>query len=629
MSESVYITTPIYYVNDVPHLGHAYTTVAADALARWHRSCGRRVRFVTGTDEHGQKIERAAAAHGEEPIELADRVVARFRALWEQLHIAHDDFIRTTEPRHQEVVRRLWSLMSEGGDIEAGGYEGLYCTGCEAYKTDKELDAEGRCPDHGTPAELLKEPSYFFKLERYRSRLLDSLAERPERILPEARRNKILADLSQPLGDLSISRTSFSWGVPVPGDDAHVMYVWLDALTNYISALGWPDGEDYGSFWADCDRRIHLIGKDILWFHTVYWPSFLMSAGLPLATTVFAHGWWTVGGKKMSKTLGNVVDPGRVAELYGSDALRYFLLREVPFGADGDFSKDALVQRINSDLANDLGNLANRTLAMTGRWCEGVAPTGRTDRQVEWDAVVASVGAAMDALQPHKALEAALAWVRSCNRDLDARAPWSAHKEGRVDDRDDCLADTLEGLRRAAALLAPFMPVKMAELCLKLGLKATPRMDSLGGWGDALAGVAVHAGEPLFPRIDPDDAPDITGPAGSDEPEEAVIDYEDFTRVALKVGVVRSATPVEGADRLLQLEVDVGEGAPRSIVAGIAEAYAPADVEGRRVVVVTNLAPRKIRGVLSQGMVLASGAGGGDLQLVSPDGDPAPGEVVR
>ncbi len=626
MSESVYITTPIYYVNDVPHLGHAYTTVVADALARWHRSCGRDVWFVTGTDEHGQKIERAASARGEQPIELADRVVARFRALWEQLHISHDDFIRTTEPRHQASVQAFWAKMAAGGDIVEGAYEGLYCTGCEAYKTEKELDDQGRCPDHGTKAELLKEPSYFFKLDDYRQRLLDRIAADPELILPEARRNKVVADLAEPIGDLSISRTSFSWGVPVPGDAAHVMYVWLDALTNYISALGWPDGDLYERYWAKGGRRIHLIGKDILWFHTVYWPSFLMAAEVPLPTTVFAHGWWTVEGRKMSKTLGNAVDPGRVAELYGADALRYFLMREVSFGADGDFSRDALVQRINSDLANDLGNLANRTLAMTARWCGGVVPEGRSDRLMEWEATLQRVSDAMEELQPHKALDAALAWVRACTQDIDSRAPWAAHKAGRTEDRDDCLLDTLEGVRRAAAILAPIMPTKMDELAQKLGLPAAPRVDSLGGWGEGLVGNTVTLGEPLFPKIDLEDAPDILAP---EPPAPEYIEYDDFTAVELKVGLVLSASKVEKADRLLQLKVDVGEPEARSIVAGIAQAYSPEQVVGLRVVVVANLAPRKIRGVPSQGMVLASGAGGADLQLVCPDGDPAPGTVVK
>ncbi len=625
MSEAIYITTPIYYVNDVPHLGHAYTTVVGDALARFHRSMGRRVLYVTGTDEHGQKIEQAASSRGERPIELADRVVLRFQELWSQLDITHDDFIRTTENRHEAVVQRLWSQLMAAGDLYLGDYEGLYCTGCEAYKTDKELE-DGVCPDHGTPAEVLKEPSYFFRLERYRERLLAWLDEHPELILPDARRHKIQADLAGPVEDLSVSRANFSWGVPVPADPAHVVYVWLDALTNYISVLGWPDGDRYREFWDGGGRVIHVIGKDILWFHTVYWPAFLMSAGVPLPTTVFAHGWWTVEGKKMSKSLGNQVDPATVARDYGVDAVRYFLLREVPFGNDGDFSKDALVGRINADLANDLGNLANRTLAMTGRWCGGVGPATRADGRSEADVAQEALCRRMDALEPHRALEAVFEYVRSRNRDIDARAPWAAHKEGRHEDRDDALADTLEGLRRISAWLAPFLPGKADELAQKLGLPHAPAIGELGAWGEVLRGKDVAAGKPLFPRLEADAAPEIvTGPP----PEaEEYLPFETFAKVELKVGVVTQSERVKGADRLLHLRVDVGEPETRSVVAGIAGSYAPKDLLGRRLVVVTNLEPRKIRGIPSEAMVLAA-ADGDDLALVTVDGEPAAGAAVH
>ena len=631
MGDAVYITTPIYYVNDVPHLGHAYTTVIADALARYHRSMGRRVLFVTGTDEHGQKIERAAAKRGERPIELADRVVERFEVLWGQLDISHDDFIRTTQSRHEAVAQRVWSQLMAAGDLFLGDYEGLYCTGCEGYKTETQLE-DGVCPDHGTPAELLQEPSYFFRLERYREPLLRYLDAHPELILPEARRNKIRADLSGPALDLSVSRTSFSWGVPVPGDAAHVMYVWLDALTNYISVLGWPEGERFAKFWGGegSDARvIHLIGKDILWFHTVYWPAFLMSAGVRLPTTVFAHGWWTVEGRKMSKTLGNQVDPGAVAEDYGADALRYFLTREVPFGLDGDFSKAALVSRINSDLANDFGNLANRTLAMTERWCGGIVPATRCDGTAEAEEVSARVAAHMEALQPNKALEAVFEYVRSRNRDIDSRAPWAAHKDGRTGDRDDALADTLESLRRLSAWLAPFMPRKCDELAGKLGLAGAPAISALAGWGDALTGNTVQAGAPLFPRLEVEAAPEVVGkPEAEQAPATPTIPYATFASVELKVAVITAAEPVKGADRLLQLRVDVGEAETRPLAAGIAKAYRPEDLLGRRVVVVTNLEPRKIRGVESRAMLLAAGEGDA-LTVVFLDGDAAPGTPVR
>ena len=621
MSEAIYITTPIYYVNDVPHLGHAYTTIVGDALARYYRSMGRRVLYVTGTDEHGQKIERAAARRGELPIELADRVVSRFRGLWTQLGITHDDFIRTTENRHEAVVQRLWSRLAAQGDLYLGSYEGLYCTGCEAYKTEKELD-DGVCPDHGTPAEVLQEPSWFFRLDLYRERLLAHLEAHPEAILPAARRHKIQADLATPVQDLSVSRATFSWGVPVPGDPAHVVYVWLDALTNYISVLGWPDGPRFGEYWGEGSRVIHLIGKDILWFHTVYWPAFLLSAGVPLPTTVFAHGWWTVEGRKMSKSLGNQVDPATVASAYGVDALRYFLLREIPFGGDGDFSKAALVGRINADLANDLGNLANRTLAMCGRWCDGRVPATRGDGTAEAEAVQARLAGHMDALEPHKALEALFEYVRARNRDLDARAPWTAHKEGRAADRDDALADTLEGLRRIAAWMAPFMPGKADELARKLGLEVAPALADLGPWGRSLEGREVHSGEPLFPRIEVDEAPEVV--TGPEAPEVQYLPFEGFSAVDLRVGVVTAAERVKGADRLLHLRVDVGEPETRSVVAGIAEAYAPADLLGKRLVVVVNLEPRTIRGLRSEAMVLAAGKGAA-LSVVTPDREAEPG----
>ena len=623
MSQAIYITTPIYYVNDVPHLGHAYTTVVGDALARFYRSMGRRVFYVTGTDEHGQKIERAAAKRGERPIELADRVVRRFQELWTQLDISHDDFIRTTENRHEAVVQQLWTRLMAAGDIYLGAYEGLYCTGCEAYKTEKELE-DGICPDHGTPAEVLKEPSYFFRLERYRERLLAHLEAHPEAILPDARRHKIQADLAAPVSDLSVSRATFSWGVPVPGDDAHVAYVWLDALTNYISVLGWPDGERFAEFWGEDTRVIHLIGKDILWFHTVYWPEFLMSAEIRLPTTVFAHGWWTIEGRKMSKSLGNQVDPGVVADAYGVDALRYFLLREVPLGGDGDFSKASLVGRINADLANDLGNLANRTLAMCGRWCDGKVPATRTDGLVEADAVLARIVDCMESIQPNKALEAIFEYVRSRNRDIDARAPWTAHKEGRVEDRDDALADTLEALRRVAAWIAPFMPGKADELANKLGLDAAERITELGPWGETLRGRAVAAGKPLFPRIEADEAPEIVGAPEPEEPAAEPIPFETFAAVDLRVGLVTAAERVKGADRLLHVQVDIGEPETRSVVAGIAEAYAPEDLLGRHLAVVANLAPRKIRGIPSEAMLLAAGKGKG-LTVVTVDREVAPG----
>ncbi len=372
MAETFYVTTPIYYVNDVPHIGHAYTTVACDALARYKRAAGCDVFFLTGTDEHGQKVEKAAAERGEKPIDLADRVVTRFQKLWELLEISNTRFVRTTEADHRRSVSELFRRIEARGDVYLGEYEDWYCTPCETFWPESQL-LEGNCPDCHRPTERLKEPSYFFRMSRHQDALLRHIEENPDFIQPVSRRNEIVSFIREGLRDLSISRTSFSWGIPVPADPKHVVYVWFDALTNYITGVGFPDHtESFGKFWP---ADVHVIGKDILRFHTVYWPTFLLSAGLPLPKRVFAHGWWTVEGKKMSKSLGNVVDPAAMAQEYGVDAFRYFLLREVPFGLDGDFSRDALVHRINSDLANDLGNLSSRVLAMLDRYRAGVVPS--------------------------------------------------------------------------------------------------------------------------------------------------------------------------------------------------------------------------------------------------------------
>ena len=370
--KTIYITTPIYYVNDVPHLGHAYTTLAADVLARHHRLRGREVFFLTGTDEHGQKVERSAAEQGLKPIELADRTVERFKAVWEALHISNDDFIRTTEPRHRRAVEEIFRRINEAGDIYMGEYEGLYCVPCETFWTDLQVGEEGGCPSCGRALERLREKSYFFRMSSYEKRLLEHIDTHPEFIQPESRRNEVLSFVRQGLKDLSISRTTFDWGLPVPTDPSHVLYVWFDALTNYLTAPGFGDDpERFERIWP---ADIHLIGKDILRFHAVYWPTFLMAAGLPLPRTVYGHGWWTVEGRKMSKSLRNVVDPLWLIDTYGVDAVRYFLLREVPFGADGDFSHAAFIRRLNAELANDLGNLLSRTVAMIQKYCDGIVP---------------------------------------------------------------------------------------------------------------------------------------------------------------------------------------------------------------------------------------------------------------
>jgi len=511
MAETFYVTTPIYYVNDVPHIGHAYTTVACDALARYKRAAGYEVFFLTGTDEHGQKVEKAAAERGEKPIDLADRVVTRFQKLWETLEISHTRFVRTTEEDHRRSVAALFRRVQEKGDAYLGEYEDWYCTPCETFWPESQL-MEGNCPDCNRPTERLKEPSYFFRMSRFQDALLQYIEAHPEFIQPVSRRNEIVSFVKEGLRDLSISRTSFSWGIPVPGDPLHVIYVWFDALTNYITGVGYPEeGGDFATFWP---ADVHVIGKDILRFHAVYWPTFLLSAGLPLPKKVFAHGWWTVEGKKMSKSLGNVVDPGAMAEEYGVDAFRYFLLREVPFGLDGDFSREALVHRINSDLANDLGNLASRVLAMLDRYRGGVVPRvvsfgsdGPDEELPEKLAeVLEAVAQAMDELAFHKALTALWGFVGLVNRYVDTTAPWTLAKDPEQAARlDQVLYNACEALRAIGLLVFPFLPCTGREIWRRLGINRPVdegKLEELQTWGGLPAGAQTERGESLFPRIE-------------------------------------------------------------------------------------------------------------------------------
>jgi len=502
------LTTPIYYVNDVPHIGHAYTTLACDVLARYQRGRGAEVFFLTGTDEHGQKVEKAAQAKGETPLELADRVVKRFQSLWEKLNIDYTDFIRTSQERHKVAVQEIFRTIQAKGDIYLGEYEDWYCTPCETFWTETQL-MDGNCPDCGRPTEKLKESSYFFRMSRYQEQLLAHIAANPDFIQPKSRRNEILSFVREGLRDLSISRTSFSWGIPVPGDERHVIYVWFDALTNYISALGYPRDPhgNYAAFWP-CD--VHVIGKDILRFHTVYWPTFLMAAGLPLPKKVFAHGWWTVEGQKMSKSLANVVEPNMLIDKYGVDAIRYFLLREVPFGLDGDFSHAALVHRINADLANDLGNLVSRSTAMLSKYFGGCLPAPgvavELDRALQERclAAFAQVEAQMNELAFNKALQLIWELVGAANKYIDDTTPWTLAKDAAQHERLGTVMYTLlEAVRVIGLLITPFMPDTGAKIRTILGLD--PAQGTTCGeevWGGLSPGTTVAKAEPLFPRIE-------------------------------------------------------------------------------------------------------------------------------
>jgi methionyl-tRNA synthetase len=631
---SFYITTPIYYVNDVPHLGHAYTTIVADALARYHRGRGEAVWFLTGTDEHGQKIEEAAGQRRLQPLELANRVVARFRETWTALEVAHDDFIRTTEERHQRVVVDLWRRMKERGDLRLGEYEDWYCVACEAFYTEGQLQ-DGRCPVHERAPTRIKEPSYFFALSRYQEPLLRHFQDHPDFVLPENRRNEVVSFIRSGLRDLSVSRTTFRWGIPVPEDPAHVIYVWIDALANYVSALGGPDGDLYRKFWP----AVHLIGKDILRFHAVYWPAMLMSAGLPLPRHIFAHGWWNVSGKKISKSLpATRVSPTAITDEVGADALRYFLLREVPLGLDGDFSYEGLIARINADLANDLGNLVNRSLAMVADYAGGRVPdpeeTGGPLEGVAADAA-ARAARAWEDLAPSRALEAVFELVRAANKHIVENEPWVLHKDparhGRL---RTVLYQVLEALRWIAEMIDPAMPGAARRLREGLGLGADVAPRWPASWGTLAAGLETKRIGPLFPRIDrdreqallakwiPAEAPPAPETTTSNE-----IAIEEFRRLDLRVAQVLSAEPVKGADRLLKLTVDIGS-EKREVVAGIAARYRPEQLVGRRVVFLANLKPTRIRGVRSEGMILAAGEAE-VLALTALDADVPPGTKIR
>jgi methionyl-tRNA synthetase len=599
MARPFYVTTPIYYVNDRPHIGHAYSTVAADVVSRYARLRGRPAYFLTGLDEHGLKIERRAKEEGLAPQEFVDRMAAPFRLAWEELGCAHDGFIRTTSPQHRENVQALWKLMQDRGDVYLDDYEDWYCVGCESFKTEKELLEGNLCPIHQKPVERIKERSYFFRLSNYTQPLLDHYEAHPDFVQPEARLNEVKSFVKEGLRDLSISRTSFRWGVPVPDDPEHVVYVWLDALMNYVSALGGPaqEGEAplYDEFWQASETIIHIVGKDILRFHAIYWPAFLMSAGIRLPTQVWAHGWLTVNGEKMSKSLGNFLPPGPLVDAFGADVLRYYFMREVGFGQDGDFSHRNLLNRYNGELANGLGNLMNRIVAsIVKKNLGGRVPNVDLDALDEIDQQLIEkakstsqrAGQHIEALAFHRALDSIWELVSSANKYVDSTEPWKLAKQDDTTRLEQVCYTVLETLRWLSIMLFPVMPEKCNELREQIGmppLLPTEQVDLWpNAWGGLRPGTQTQTATPLFPRFDesqersvlerlgveeaPDDkkkAPAMTDSAPS---QDDFIEFDDFTKVDLRVAVIKEAEKVEKSKKLLRLIVDAGEAEPRQIL---------------------------------------------------------------
>lgn len=638
-----YITTPIYYVNDVPHIGHAYTTVACDTISRYKRLCGFDVCFLTGTDEHGQKIEQAAEKRGIKPKELADQVVQRFAGLWETLNISNDRFIRTTDELHKKAVRKIFQKMKENGDIYIDHYEGWYCTPCETYLTETQLLEGNCCPSCGRETSKLKEPSYFFRMSRYGDQLLKHIQDNKDFIKPESRRNEIISFISDGLRDLSVSRVTFKWGIPVPEDEEHVIYVWIDALTNYISALGYgEDSEDFEKFWP---ANYHVVGKDILRFHTVYWPTMLMSAGIPLPESVFAHGWWTVEGQKMSKSLGNAIDPSWLVEKFGVDAIRYFLLREVPFGLDGDFSFKALIHRINGDLANDLGNLLNRTMGMVNRYFDGTVPAyleaGQEDKNIEETAerVFKEVDEHISNMAFNKALACMWEFVSALNKYIDETAPWALAKDEAKKERlGSVLYTVLDGIRMVSLLLYPFMPETAKSIREQLGTEKNMTKSSVAELRRIRileTGHKLGESQQLFPRIDEKEMlealkkeTDMDKQDDEGKPVTEEIDFAHFEKMSLKAAKVLECEKIKKSDKLLKLQLDLGS-EKRQVVSGIAKSYKPEDLLGKTVVLVANLKPAKLMGTLSEGMILSATKDGKHHKVIELPESVEPGTDIR
>jgi methionyl-tRNA synthetase len=629
-TETFYATTPIFYVNAEPHIGHAYTTTLVDVVTRFHRLKGDDTYFLTGTDEHGEKIQKAADAAKLSPQDYTDKIAEQFRATWNSLGIGYDEFIRTTEERHKKVVRELLQKSYNNGDIIFGEYGGLYCVGCERYYTEKEL-VNGKCPQHDIKLEYRSEENYFLRMEKYRPWLRNYIEENPDFIRPERYANEALGILREPIGDLSISRPKnrVPWGIPLPWDDNHVTYVWFDALTNYYSAL--ESKNLVQRYWPHVH---HFIAKDILKPHGIFWPIMLKSAGLPLYQHLNVHGYWLTDQGKMSKSKGNVIRPLDLKDKYGNDAFRYFLLRDMSFGLDATFSEIGMAERINSDLANDLGNLLNRTLGMLGRYTDGKIPALGKLEPIDEDLKNAFVSLPeklvtfFDNLQFDRAIEAVLESVRKANKYIADTQPWQLVKDGNTERVNTVLACCIEALRCASILLEPIIPDKSKELRRQLGLTGEVKLADATTWGVSPAGTQTNVGEPLFPRIDMDALS-----ASMDEPQEILehkpeVTIDDFAKLELRVGKILHSEQHPKADKLLVLKVKVGP-EERTIVSGIRQWYKPEELIGKKVIIVANLKPVKLRGIESQGMILSAEDKDGNLSVSGLHRDIADGSEVR
>ena len=644
MSETFYITTPIYYVNSHPHIGHAYTTIVTDVFVRYRKLFGEETYFLTGTDEHGQKIAESAQAANLKPQEFVDRMTAEFRDMWPHLHIQQDQFIRTTDAFHKSAVQAVLQKIYDQGEIYLKDYEGLYCVGCERFLDQEELTEEGNCPDHQKPPQVRQEKNYFFRMSAYQEWLIGLLEENKDLVQPARYRNELLSFLKAPLQDLCISRpkSRLEWGIDLPFDNDFVTYVWFDALLNYVTALGWPEDSRYEQFWKHCH---HVIGKDILKTHGIYWPCMLKAAGFPVFKKLAVHGHWVVQGSKMSKSLGNVVNPLEMKDLIGVDGLRYFLLREMSYGEDANFTEDLVFARYHGELSNNFGNLLNRSISMSRKNFENeVPPRGEPGKQeIELYQMfvqeTSQIKAWVQQFEPHRALERIAMMSSAVNKYLDENKPWKLAKE---EDQNERLGTVLYTALDASAwlvcLLEPVMPEKMKAARIQLGLGESPMTLEMLKPGLVQTGTPLPLPEPLFPRIqlkqkEPEKpSPTPKAKPQSEEKQEAelenLVGIESFQKLDFRTGRILESKKVKGSDKLLVSQVDLGESKPRSIVSGVAEFYRPEDLPGMNVVVVSNLKPVKLRGELSEGMILATDDGN-SLKIVEAPGDSKPGTVVR